>query len=554
MMRWVFGADTKPFRAGLDQMRVETKAFASTVSKQIGGMVGFAALVQGFRTLFVEMDRVQKLALRFGESTDSIQKLGHAANIAGTDMETVARSMVAVTKNANEAANGNKEMAAAFEAVGINASEFVNLPLDQKVLLLARAFENGKGSGQQLAEIMKLLGRGGAELIPLLTQGQEALQGQFDKTRTVFRSTIDAMAAFNDSITTIKQNAMVVGAAIFDGFRLIFGAIGATIGGSIGNIITAFNLIVGLATDAGKVISLALSGDFSGAADAAKSYAGRFGTAFKEIKNNASATASTIKDLFNDVFDKPRTPGSGPVPDIEDIQGKEPERLKVEEERKKLAEEIAKLEEDARVKQLSLAERLLELEKKRAQLDADELFGDDETASLKARKESLEIQKEIKDIREKQAAEEKRLDDEKLSREQQAADNIKKLKEEEAALDREQALAKMSPSERRRALEQERDTEKGRSEFLSDAGDEAGSIEASIRAKQLQDQIDAISNGDMNIPAIIADDLRKIGGGGPAMLADRTPEKETVDVLKQMLIEIKDVNRKTKPEGLPEPF
>jgi len=501
MMKWVFGADTKPFRRGLDEMRNHTRAFAGTVKNMLIGAFGFGAIIAGFRSLFTEMDRVQKLAIRFGESTDTIQKIGLAAKLAGSDMEGMARAMTVVTKNAGDAAKGNEAMAAAFNAIGIDAAKFVNLPLDQKVLALSGAFTSGKGSGEQLAEVMKVLGRGGAELIPLLSQGQEALQEQFNTTNTVSRSTIDSIAKVNDAMTKLKQNSQVAMANIIDGLK-----------------IWASYLEYGL----------------------------------NLMSGNRERGAELLEERLDNIVN-----GGGQDANIntEGLQDEAEAQIKVEEERKKLAEEIAKLEEESRIKQLSMAERLLELEKKRAQLDADELFGSDETAILQARKESLEVQKEIKAIRDKQAEEERRLEDQKAEREEQAAERILKLKEEEAALDREQALAKMSPGERRRALEKERDAERGRSEFLMEVGDEEGAIAASIRAKQIQADLDGMT-GETSLPSILTDDLRKVGGGGPAALAAIDPQKEAVDRLDKVLTQLEQINQKTRDEGMigPEPF
>lgn len=169
MLKWVFGADISPFKKSLGQMRDQTKALSGSLKGQLASALGLGVVGGYFKNLFTEMDRVQKIGQRFGETAEVVQKIGHAASLAGSSLEGVAKGLTVVTKNAYEAATGNEKFAEAFAALGIKAEEFVNLPMDEKVVLLARAMEGAQGNGQKLALAMQVLGKGGAELIPLLS-------------------------------------------------------------------------------------------------------------------------------------------------------------------------------------------------------------------------------------------------------------------------------------------------------------------------------------------------------------------------------------------------
>jgi len=213
-LKWVFGADTGPFRRGLNDMRSQTKSFAGSMKGMLAGALGLGAITAAFRSMFVEMDRVQKLGLRFGETAETIQKVKLAADLAGSEIEGLAKAITVATRNAHEAATGNIEYAETFETLGIDAAAFINLPMEEKISLLAKSLESGAGSGEKLALMMDILGKGGADLIPLLTQGQEELQKQFANTSTVSQGTVDSIANFNDALTKLKQKAQVVGGAV----------------------------------------------------------------------------------------------------------------------------------------------------------------------------------------------------------------------------------------------------------------------------------------------------------------------------------------------------
>lgn len=502
MLRWVFGADTQPFRRGLDQMRTETKGFASSIKGQLAAALGIGAIIAGFRNLFVEMDRVQKLGLRFGESAESIQKVGLAADLAGSDIEGVAKAITVATRNANEAANGNKEYAESFARMGIDAKSFVNLPMEEKLAILARAFEEGSGAGENLANMMEVLGRSGGDLIPLLSQGMEELQDQFDNTSTASQSTVDSIAAFNDQITKAKQTAQVAGAEIISFFRLSFGALGAYIGFFIGNAMTTLETLIKGATDAGKVVAKTLSGDLSGAADAARSFAGRFKTAFDEVKTNGKATADVIAELYDEIYNAPGKKSTA-GPDVEGLAEKAEESLKIEEEKKKLAEEIAKLEEDARMRTLSLEEKILELKQKQAEAAEAARNSEDETVRLESRKEELEIAKELEQL----TAKKDELDAE-------AAKKMRELEEAEAKrlADESEASAKEKEDNRISTLEN------AKSELSSISGPSlATSSLASIAAGGSVNLIgvDTIEQRKVDLLAIIAANTSRSDNGSP---------------------------------------
>lgn len=558
-MRWVFGADTTPFRKGLDEMRTQTKAFSGSVKGMLIGAMGVGAIISGFKSLFVEMDRVQKLGLRFGESAETIQKISHAASLAGSDMEGLAKSITLATRNSVEAAKNGGAMADAFADLGINAGKFAGMSMEEKVLELSKNFDGSSASAEHLSAIVQILGKSGAEMLPFLIQGQEALKKQFDDTATVSQSTVDAIANFNDSIEEMTNNLKVGGGVIVNFFRAIIGGVSIYIGSVVVAIMDSFSLIVNQAKAAGSVIGKTLKGDFDGAAQAMKRF-GTNGLEFgKDLINNFDATKEGAKEMWDEIYGKSATKKEA-GPDIENLKEQADAALKIEEDKKKLSEEIAKLKEDAAMSELSTAEQILKLEERRAELA--KITGSD-VAGLEAQKEILEGDKEIKKLREDQAKttedSSKKADDlAKKAQEKEAKKNedLQKAKDEEMKVDRDKAFGAADDQGKLDMLKKEQEVLMQKSKAAAAGGDEEAAIrlrtEAKMKGGDMSDLASQIADKNNAGPTIATSSLAAIGAGGSANLLGNTNlEQRKVSLLEQIA---QNTGRtETGSQKLPEP-
>lgn len=555
-MRWVFGADVKPFQRGLNTMRTQTQAFSRGVKGMLLGAFGMGAIIAGFRNLFSEMDRIHKLSIRFGETTETMQRLAHAADLNGSNLEVVANAMGRVTKNAYEAATGNEKLAAQFANIGIQADEFVNLPLEEKILNLAAAYDMGKGSGEAMAQMMQLLGRAGSELIPLLAEGQQKLHDQMENTSVVSDSTVQSIKNFNDSITELKKNAQVAGAAVFDGFRLIFGTIGQVIFGAVELAMISLRNLVDGATDAGSVIKKIFSGDLRGAASSAASLAGRFKTQMGDVKSEAQSTANAIVEMFNDIFDPASSGPQDRGPDVDDLIAAAEAAKKVEEEKLKLVEEIAKMQEEARMKDLSLAEQILEIEKKRAGIIHDMENAGDDLGTLQKQKELLEINKELDKLKDTRSKDQEKSANDIATATADMSRALADAATDEAKSDRDRKFRSLDDDGKIEMLKNEQEELMRQSDEAGKIGDFEGQIRRRIEAKEKGDEIlsiakDALSN--IKGPTIATSSLASIGAGGSAnLLTGDTNEKRKISLLETIA---NNTSRgETGSSNIPEPI
>ncbi len=490
MLKWVFGADTSPFRRSLNEMRNDVKQFSASAKSQLAGLFGVGAITAWVSATLEAAGRISDLSNRLDMSAESFQRLAYASKLSGGDMDTVGKALTVLTKNLEEAKQGSDVFAGAAAALTLNLSELAGMSPEDQMIELSRGYAASSDKGAALAAIVKLLGKSGAEIIPVLTAGPEALAATLGDATVATNEQIAAMDALGDAIDGMKDKSVA----------------------ALGSIITGFKVWGAIATG---IIDAVFKGG-----DAARE---KFQQKMDEIahpdssKNDAKARASAATEAAA-------------------------RQLEIEKERGKLTEDISKMEEEARIRSLSLTEKILDAEKRRAELAAESLFGPDETKALEARKSQLEVEKEISDYRKEQATVDKDLDEKR----KKSAEEIKALTEKGMELDRSNKLAGMDDKEKREFLKKERTQALQDAADANGRGDTKGGLESGNKAKELAGQIDDITrslNDDLKkkladaqkaVPSISTSSLADVGGGGGARLMDNDQSRRMVDLLAQI--------------------
>lgn len=222
----------------------QTKVLGRALGSLGPAMAGFLA-VGGISRLIQDFDRIGKLAIRFGESAETIQRVSHAANLAGANIEQVAKAMQQATRYAQEAIDGNAEYAEAFDRLGINAQEFIGLSLEDRLKAFASGFNNAKTEGEGFNALMSVLGsRVAGELIPLFRQGGEAMEEAFNQVNPASQKTIDNIQKLNDRWTTLKVAAAGPLATAVGWLEVLIGAI-QTVGEALKGVGDIFGEVFG---------------------------------------------------------------------------------------------------------------------------------------------------------------------------------------------------------------------------------------------------------------------------------------------------------------------
>ncbi len=163
---------------------------------------------------------------RLGITTEALQELGLAAQLAGADSSSLETGLKLLGRNAQQAATGSKEMAKAFRSNGIslkNANGEMKSS-DQLLEDVADAMAKTDDPTKRTAIAMRLLGRSGAQLIPLLKGGAAGLREARAEAQALggglSGELIEAADEFDDNLTRLNFSLLslksIIGAPILN--------------------------------------------------------------------------------------------------------------------------------------------------------------------------------------------------------------------------------------------------------------------------------------------------------------------------------------------------
>ena len=184
----------------------------------IGGVVAVGQITNMVRSFVDAADALDELSQKTGVAVESLSELQYTANIEGVNVESLGDAFTKLSVNLQAGARGSKELQQAFAQVGIAAKDLGTIGADQAFRRIAAAFEGASDGPEKAALAVKLFGRAGADLIPLLNYGADGLKRSGDEARrfglVIGADTARAAAEFNDNLTRLQASAQGFGFAI----------------------------------------------------------------------------------------------------------------------------------------------------------------------------------------------------------------------------------------------------------------------------------------------------------------------------------------------------
>lgn len=132
----------------------------------------FAGLVEGTTEL---ASRAVDVSKQLGITAEAVQELGYAAGQSGGSSELLEVGFKRLSATMAEAQGGSKEARKAFKSLGIDMRDLKGETLDQNFEVIAEAFRKMPDGADKAAAAMKIFGKSGVELIPLLNEGQAGI-------------------------------------------------------------------------------------------------------------------------------------------------------------------------------------------------------------------------------------------------------------------------------------------------------------------------------------------------------------------------------------------
>lgn len=167
-------------KAGLDGARSDLKAFAGSIGALGGTLDAVSGLVIGglVASLFAfgnAADNLTDSAARIGLTTTALQELTYAASQNGATMEDVERGLKKFQMTLGKAEKGEKSAIATFAKYGLSVSDLASLSPEEQLNRIADAIARQPDQATKAAAAMALLGKGGLQLLPMLSQGSAGL-------------------------------------------------------------------------------------------------------------------------------------------------------------------------------------------------------------------------------------------------------------------------------------------------------------------------------------------------------------------------------------------
>lgn len=205
----VFDGDDKPFQKKIKRVQGSVKKTTGML-KGMGMAIGTAGIVAGISKTINYFDRIDKIASRLGMSAEALQRLGHAAELSGSNMEQLQGIMTRLERRTGEALqNTTGSQAQRFRELNIEVEAFSNLNPEDKILAIADAFNALGGTEKSIASLMGLLDTEVRELLPLLKQGSDGIQKMMKDAAALTDQQTASLALAKDQITQF-QNMMTV--------------------------------------------------------------------------------------------------------------------------------------------------------------------------------------------------------------------------------------------------------------------------------------------------------------------------------------------------------
>ena len=172
-----FGSATKGLKAVAGAVLNAKTAIVGLV-----GAAGFGLLIS--RSLQAT-DTLAKTANKIGTTTEALGALRYAADLTGVSTQTMDMALQRFTRRTAEAAQGTGEAKGAIKELGINAQELNRMPLDERMIVLADAFEGVKSESDRLRLAFKLFDSEGAALVNTLSQGSDGLKEMLGEAKAL---------------------------------------------------------------------------------------------------------------------------------------------------------------------------------------------------------------------------------------------------------------------------------------------------------------------------------------------------------------------------------
>lgn len=203
----VFGKLRKSVKGGIDVAKDFGKKFAIGAGVAVAAVGGVTAAVGVMiQRVFDAQDELGKTADRLGLTTEALQGIHQAGELAGVGFSTMDMALQRMTRRLAEAKNGSGEAKGAIEELGLNAEQLANGGPEAALQTIIEKLEGVENEADRVRLAFKFFDSEGVKLLNLTSEGlAEAAEEARALGTALDRKTIASMEQVNDNVDKIKQ-------------------------------------------------------------------------------------------------------------------------------------------------------------------------------------------------------------------------------------------------------------------------------------------------------------------------------------------------------------
>ena len=150
----------------------------AAVAVATAALAALAVGIAKVNAAFERMDKAAKAAKSIDIAAQTLQGFQHAASLAGVEGAQMTKAFQKMQKGIGEAAQGIGTAKIAFEELGMSTLEMQQMTPDEQFLKISEALSKIEDPAKRAALATQVFGRAGADLLPLINQGSEAIAKQ----------------------------------------------------------------------------------------------------------------------------------------------------------------------------------------------------------------------------------------------------------------------------------------------------------------------------------------------------------------------------------------
>lgn len=182
------------------------EGIAKKAAGAIAGYFAFESFKEGIKSALDYAEAINHVRQSAGMSADQVYALSAQAKLADVSFEAISKATSKFNKNLGEASMGAGDARKALQNLGLSLKDSDGHMIGsyEQLSKIADIFADMPDGASKTTMAMKIFGKTGAEMIPVLNQGSKALK---EYAGFLNEDTTNAAENFNDSLTRIKMSS-----------------------------------------------------------------------------------------------------------------------------------------------------------------------------------------------------------------------------------------------------------------------------------------------------------------------------------------------------------